>query len=109
MCRIDQVNELGALSRAALNRAEAMAERLSPRPSRKGPESGPRPVPDRLEDTLSNFGNRRLSRLPRRPVFGLLHGDLVDVCQRFGAGSALDGLYGDVLHLLLGLVELFLQ
>src|ERR1039458_5210233 len=48
-------------------------------------------------------------RLSLRPVLGLLHGDLVDVRQRLGSAGALDGLYRDVLHLLLGLRQLFLD
>ena len=44
-----------------------------------------------------------------RPVLGLLHGDLIDVRQGPGTGGAFDGLDGDILHLLLGLSELFLE
>jgi len=44
-----------------------------------------------------------------RSFFGLLHGDLIDVRQGPGTGGAFDGLDGDILHLLLGLSELFLE
>ena len=47
--------------------------------------------------------------LPLRLVLGLLHGDLIDVRQGPGTGGAFDGLDGDILHLLLGLSELFLE
>src|SRR5262249_5187655 len=49
------------------------------------------------------------SASPLRPVLGLLHGDLIDVRQGPGAGGTLDGLDGDVLHLLFGLCELLLE
>jgi hypothetical protein len=40
-----------------------------------------------------------------RPIFGLHHRDLIDVRLGPGAGGALNGLEGDVLHLLFGLRE----
>src|SRR5690242_5810902 len=45
----------------------------------------------------------------RRPVLCLLHGDFVDVAERPCTGCSLDGFYGDLLHLPLGLFKLLFQ
>src|ERR1035438_9481812 len=47
--------------------------------------------------------------LPLRAVLRLLHGDLVDVRKSFRSAGAFDGFHRDVLHLLLGIRELFFE
>jgi hypothetical protein len=42
-------------------------------------------------------------------MLGLLHGDLVDMCQRLRSRGAFDGANRDFLHLLLGIVHLLLH
>ncbi len=42
-------------------------------------------------------------------MFGLFHGDVVDVRQRFGSRCAFDGSYSDFLHLFLSLVHTLLH
>jgi|ERR1700722_1069013 len=49
----------------------------------------------------------RNNTLPLRAL-GLFHGALIDMRQRLRARSAFNGLHGDVLHLLLGLIDLLL-
>ncbi len=57
----------------------------------------------------AGFRNSRDRLLVSGAVLRLLHRNLVDVRQGTGAGGAFDGLDGNVLDLLLGLVELLFQ
>ncbi len=61
--------------------------------------------------TLSHAraGPRHRRVLTLRAVLGLLHGDLVNMGQRLGTRCTFDGLYRDVLHLLLGFTQLLFE
>jgi hypothetical protein len=64
----------------------------------RGPRLGKCPTASRTAHNPPSGCRAGLSPL-RRAVLGLFHGDLIDMAESPGAGSSLDGLYGDLLDL----------